>query len=187
MITIPEISSGLFGAWRLALGDKAGLSYFDATASGALRSFHAAFLALPLGILFLILDLTRQDLDAPGAMIALVFLLAFALDWAAFPLVVLKLAPMMGCDDHVLRYIPALNWARVLELAVLLPAAAVGAADAGGGGALLRLILMMVVLFYHWFVAKTALEVTAPQAAFLVGLNLVMGFIISLWALTMIQ
>ncbi len=31
-----------------------------------------------------------------------------------------------------------------------------------------------------------ALVVTGPQAAFLVGLNLVMGFIISLWALSLI-
>ena len=94
---------------------------------------------------------------------------------------------MMGCDDRVLRYIPALNWARVLELVVLLPAAVVGTAEAGGAGAMFRLILMVVVLVYHWFVAKAALEITGPQAAFLVGLNLVMGFIISLWALSLIQ
>ncbi len=187
MITVRELSSGLYGAWRLAHGDRAGLAYFDASANGAMRSFHAALVALPIAILFLGLDLTQQEFTTPGLRIALVFLLAFALDWAAFPLVVLGLAPMMNCDDHVLRYIPALNWARVLELVVLLPAAVVGVAEAGGMGALFRLILMMIVLVYHWFVAKAALEVTGPQAAFLVGLNLVMGFIISLWALSLIR
>ncbi|MCH8917751.1 MAG: hypothetical protein IIC52_06820 [Proteobacteria bacterium] len=119
--------------------------------------------------------------------IVLVFLLAFALDWAAFPLAVLALAPSMDFEDHVLRYIPALNWARVLELVVLLPAAAIGGAEPGGLGVLFRLALMIIVLVYHWFVAKSALEVTGPQAAFLVGLNLVMGFIISLWALSLIR
>jgi hypothetical protein len=178
---------GLYGAWRLAHGDKAGLAYFDASAKGAMRSFYAALVALPVATVFLTLDLTHQDIDTPAAKVALVFLLAFALDWAAFPLVVLKLAPMMGCDDRVLRYIPALNWARVLELVALLPAAAAGAAETGGLGALLRLILMMVVLVYHWFVAKAALEVTGAQATFLVGLNLIMGFVISLWALHLIQ
>ena len=187
MITVRELSSGLYGAWRLAHGDRAGLGYFDASVNGAMRSFHAALVALPVAALFLGLDLTQQEITTPGLRIALVFLLAFALDWAAFPLAVLALAPMMNCDDHVLRYIPALNWARVLELVVLLPAAVVGVTEAGGMGALLRFILMMIVLVYHWFVAKAALEVTGRQAAFLVGLNLVMGFIISLWALSLIR
>ena len=187
MITVREISAGLFGAWRLAHGDKAGLGYFDASANGAMRSFYAAMVALPVATLFLALDLTHQEIDAPATKIALVYLLAFALDWAAFPLAVLKLAPMMGCDDRVLRYIPALNWARVLELVALLPAAAAGAVDAGGAGVLLRLILMMVILVYHWFVAKAALEVTGPQAALLVGLNLMMGFVISIWASSLLQ
>jgi hypothetical protein len=187
LITVREVSSGLYGAWRLAQGDKGGLSYFDASAKGAMRSFHAALIALPLATLFLALDLSQQEIETPVALVVLVFLLAFALDWAAFPLVVLELAPMMGCDDRVLRYIPALNWARVLELAILLPAAAAGTAEAGGMGAMFRLILMVVVLVYHWFVAKAALEITGPQAAFLVGLNLVMGFIISVWALKLIH
>jgi hypothetical protein len=187
VITVQEISAGLYGAWRLAHGDKAGLAYFDASANGAKRSFYAALVALPIATVLLGLGLTHQDIDAPAARIVLVYLLAFALDWTAFPLAVLKLAPMMDCDDRILRYIPALNWARVLELVILLPAAAAGAAEMGGMGALFHLILMIVVLVYHWFVAKTALEVTGPQAAFLVGLNLVMGFIISLWALSVIR
>ncbi len=187
MITVHELSMGLTGAWRLARGDRAGLGYFDASANGAIRSFYAALVALPLATLFLGLDLANQDIDTPVAAIVLVFLLAFVLDWAAFPLAVLGLAPKMGFEDHVLRYIPALNWARVLELVVLLPAAALGAAEVGGMGAMFRLVLMMVVLVYHWFVAKAALEVTGPQAAFLVGLNLLMGFIISLWVLSLIR
>lgn len=187
MITVHELSMGLTGAWRLAHWDKAGLAYFDASAKGALRSFYAALVALPLATVFLGLDLVRQELDTPVVAIVLVFLLAFALDWAAFPLAVLALAPSMDFEEHVLRYIPALNWARVLELVVLLPAAAIGGAEPGGLGVLFRLVLMIIVLVYHWFVAKSALEVTGPQAAFLVGLNLVMGFIISLWALSLIR
>ena len=131
------------------------------------------------------LALGGQGLDAPVVAIGLVVLLAFALDWAAFPLAVLALAPSMDFEDHVLRYIPALNWARVLELVVLLPAAAIGGAEPGGLGVLFRLAQMISVLVYHWFVAKSALEVTGPQAALLVGPNLVLGFIISLLALSL--
>lgn len=187
MITVRELSAGLYGAWRLAQGDRGGLAYFDASPQGARRSFHAALVALPIATLFLVLDLVHQDIDAHLAKIAVVFLLAFALDWAAYPLAVLKLAPMMGCDDRVLLYIPALNWARVLELVALLPAALAGAVEITGIGALLRLILMMAVLVYQWFVAKTALEITGAQAAFLAGLNLMMGFIISIWALSLVR
>ncbi|MDX1486175.1 MAG: hypothetical protein R3229_17010 [Alphaproteobacteria bacterium] len=187
MITVREISTGIYGAWRLALGDKSGLTYFDATAEGALRSFHAALIALPIASVYLALDLGRQEITAPVAMVVVVFLLSFALDWAAFPLAVLRLAPMMGFDDRVLRYIPALNWARVLELVVLMPAAMVGMGDPLAMGALLRLILMVAVLVYHWFVAKTALEVTGGQAALLVAINLLLGFMIGLWGFSLVR
>lgn len=187
MITVRELSAGLYGAWRLAHGDRRGLAYFDGSPEGAKRSFHAALVALPIAALFLFLDLTHHDITTPAARTAVVFLLAFALDWTAYPLAVLKLAPTMGCDDRVLLYIAALNWARVLELVILLPSAVAGAAETGGFGSALRLVLMLAVLVYHWFVAKASLQVTGAQAAFLVGLNLVLGFIISVWALNLMR
>jgi len=187
VITVQEISAGLYGAWRLAQGDKSGRAYFNASAQGAKRSFYAALIALPITTVLLFLDFSHREIDAPAARVALVFLLAFALDWAAFPLVVLRLTPMMGCDTHILRYISALNWARILEPVILMPAAMASVLGAQGLGTLLSLILVITVLVYYWFVAKIALEVTGPQAAFLVGLNFVMGIIISILAVSIIQ
>ncbi|HSR55827.1 MAG TPA: hypothetical protein VLN73_06275 [Alphaproteobacteria bacterium] len=186
MITSGEISVGLYGAWRLAKGDKSGLAFFDATAEGALRSFHAALLALPIAALYLGLDLSQQPISAPLLKVLVVFLLAFALDWAAYPLVVMQMAPAMNCDDKVLLYIPALNWARVLELIVLMPAAFAGVIFPEGLAGLIRLVLMGAVMVYHWFVAKSALGVTGAQAAFLVLLNMVLGIVIGLWALALV-
>ncbi len=187
VITAGEISAGLYGAFRLAKGDRSGLAFFDATPEGALRSFHAALVALPVAALFLGLDLTHQTVAAPAIKVVVVFLLAFALDWGVYPLLVLKMAPTMGCEDKVMLYIPALNWARVLELVALLPGAIAGVILPEGAAGLIRLALMGLVLAYHWFVARAALGITGGQAAFLVGLNLVLGFLIGLWALALVS
>lgn len=188
MITAAEISAGLYGAWRLARGDEAGLDYFDATPQGALRSFHAALLALPIVVLFQTVELSQHELIAasPGK-IAIVTILTFALDWAAYPLIVLKMAPNMGFDDKVMRFIPALNWARVLSVGALVIATLIGMAVGGGVSILFSFILTALVLVYHWFVAKASLQITGGQAALLVAIDLVMTYIIGVWGLSLLR
>jgi len=188
VITAAEIVAGLYGAWRLARGDKGGLAYFDATPEGAWRSFQAAFIALPVVVLFQGTELMNHELiTASGPKIIIVTILTFVIDWATYPLLVLKMAPAMGFDDKVLRFLPALNWARVLSVAALVIAALIGMAVGGGVSVLVSLALTGLVLVYHWFVAKAALEITGSQAAFLVAIDLVLTYLIGIWGLNMLR
>jgi hypothetical protein len=188
VITAAEISAGLYGAWRLARGDKTGLDHFDATAEGAWRSFQAAFIALPVVVLFRGYELMGHELiTASGTKIIIVTVLSFAIDWTAYPFLVLKMAPAMGFDDKVLRFIPALNWARVLSLAALVVATLIGMAVGGGLSVLFSIALTGLVLVYHWFVAKSALEISGGQAAFLVAFDLVLTYLILIWGLNMLR
>lgn len=187
MITLGEITKGLYGACRLARGDRGGLAWFDASPEGALRSFYAALIAFPIASALLIFDLSRISVGASTLKIALVYVLAYALDWAAYPLVVHGLAPNMGYQAHFLRYIPALNWSRVLELAVLLPGGAIIASGVGGPLQILPLILFAAVVVYHWFVAKVALDISGGKAAGLVAVNFVIGITIGVWAQSLIR
>jgi hypothetical protein len=188
VITAAEISAGLYGAWRLARGDRAGIDYFDATPEGAWRSFQAAFIALPVVVLFRGVELMDHELiTASGPKIIIVTVLSFAIDWTAYPLLVLKMAPSMGFDDKVLRFIPALNWARVLSLAALVIATLIGMAVSGGVSVMFSLALTGLVLVYHWFVAKSALEIGGGQAAFLVAFNLVLTYLILISGLNMLR
>lgn len=186
MISPREATAGLYGAWRLAHGDREGLDFFDASPEGAIRSFAAAVIALPVAAMLLWLEMTHMPAAASGGRVLLVFLLAYGLEWAAVPLAVYHLAPMLGCEDRFLRFVSAFNWARVLEAVAFLPAGAIVAAELGGILAVIPLIVLGAVIFYHWFVAKAALEVTGGQAAFLVALYVVIGLVISFWARSLI-
>ena len=187
MISLRETTAGLYGAWRLAHRDKAGLDWFDASATGAVRSFYAALIAFPLATIMLALDLSRISVAASAPKIAIVYVLAYVLDWAAYPLAVHWLVPTLGCEAHFLRYIPALNWSRVLELVILLPGGVILASGVGGPVLILPAILFGAVVIYHWFVAKAGLDISGAKAAGLVAVNLVLGVIISVWAQSLIR
>ena len=46
-LTARETVYSIFGAYRLAMLDKSGLSYLDRSPEGAIRSFYAALIVLP--------------------------------------------------------------------------------------------------------------------------------------------
>ncbi len=187
MITLGETTKGMYGAWRLAQGDRGGLAWFDASPIGALRSFHAALIAFPLASILLMFDLSRIPVGAPTPTIAVVYVLAFVLDWAAYPVVVHWLAPNMGCQAHFLRYVPALNWSRVLQLVIMLPAGVILASGLSGPVLILPVILFGATVVYHWFVAKVALDISGGKAAGLVAVNFVIGITIGVWAQSLIR
>ena len=48
MITKQEVFKGLYGAWRLLLGDRGAVALFDDSIMGFWKSFFAAILILPI-------------------------------------------------------------------------------------------------------------------------------------------
>lgn len=179
MPTVHEIAYSLFGAYRLALADPSGLSYFDRSAAAAWRSFVAAAVVLPSYILLVLLRQGDGETSLP--LLMLVETLSYVVGWAAYALVLDELSRLLGCEARYPVFLSAYNWSSILQMLVYVPA--VSLAESGllpqGVGEVLAFAVTVAVLGYQWFVTQVALEVPALTATGLVMLDLLMSVFIS--------
>lgn len=186
MISALDAAKGLYGAWRLAHGDRTGLSYFDTSVDGFWRSFGAAIVALPayVGLVALSIAGHEGEVNYPG--VAMVEAVAYTIDWFAFPLAAIYVAQWMGKRHNYIRLVVALNWARVLEATAMLPAMLVATFAPTGALALIPVAMFIAILTYHWWVIRVSLDVGGAEAALVTLVNLTIGVIIALWARTLL-
>ena len=188
MITARDAVMGIYGAWRLLLFDRSGLQYIDSTIDGFWKSFYAAVVALPgvyiLRLLFL--DTNPEVLAETGtARIVLVFAIDYAYQWILFPLVMFSIAEAIGCSRHYVTFIVARNWSQILQIAIVLPAAALfaaGSSDEPGIGPLVLLAAYAVTWVYAWFIARTALDLSRQAATVIVLVELAISVSISIFS-----
>lgn len=176
-----EVSSALFGAWRLAHLDKSGLTWFGSSVEDFWKSFFAAVIVAPGHILVLLLRLTQLEIAADLLSIVLIQTLAYAIIWLAFPLAMHHVSEAMGREHRYQLFIVAFNWIKVIQMLVLLPVAALvetGWLPLGLGG-LLNATVAVAILFYTWFTTRLALETTGPAAAGIVFLDILLVFLIT--------
>ena len=177
MITAREVSYGLFGAWRLAHLDPRGMQYFDTSIEGFWRSFWAAALMAPLYALLVVLQLWQRGAEWDPLRVVLIEVIGYAIAWTAYPLAAWYMLSALGKQQRYVGYIVAYNWSNLIQMMVMLPVAALDAAD-GLPTPLSGIIFMAAlaaVLFYQYFIARTALEVDMPIAAGLVFIDLMLG------------
>lgn len=181
MVTAREIAYGTYGAWRLALFDRHGLSYFDNTIEAFWRSFQAAVIAAPGYALFVLIQLAGYETSSGPFRIFLVETIAYVIRWVAFPLVVWYVAQFLGRSDRYFRYMAAYNWAQLLLVALFLVITAV----AKGGlfpspvGEALSLFAMIASLAYQWFITRAGLDIKGGAAAAIVMLDFVISLILN--------
>ena len=178
MPDVAFFTRSLTGAWRLARFDAGGMAAFDVSFEGFWRSFWAAGLVLPLYIFFLAINFE----GTPVGMTTFVAVkgVGYALGWIAFPVAMIGLAILLRLTPNYVRFIVALNWAAVLQSVLFVPVniiAALGGLDSDLG-ALLYLATLGAVLFYEWFVTRSALETSAPIAAGLVAVDVLLEVMI---------
>jgi len=185
---LSEILRALYGAYRLARFDAAGLTFLDATPGGFWKSFFAAVLVAPLYAVLLAVRLRADLPDVTVARFLAIESIAYVIGWVLFPLVMAAVARLIDRERHYIRYIVAYNWASVWQNAIYLPVAilAVAGTLTGGAGGLLALGALVVVLVYAWFVARTALDIPGPLAVPLVALDVVLGVMLNGFAESMI-
>lgn len=179
MLTWPEITRSVFGAWRLARFDPGGMNYFDLSIRGFWRSFGAAVVVLPVYIYFVAVNF--HGTDASTAWFVIVKALAYGAAWATFPILMVGLVRILNLTGNYVPFIIASNWASVLQVLLFIPVntfAAFGGLESSGG-ALLYLLTMTIVLFYQWFVTRTALQTTRAIAGGLVAVDLVLGLFVA--------
>jgi len=179
-LTARDVATSVFGAYRLARFDPNGMGYIDRTPEGALKSFYAAVIVLPAYALLLAIRLADQGVEAPLFQVVLVELIAYVVNWTAFPLALHRVAALLDRSGRWTGAVAANNWGAVVQMAAYLPAVVLSKIgllpDGLGSGLVFGVMLAMLV--YQWFVLRTALDVSGPAAAGLVMLDLFLSALI---------
>jgi len=166
LLTLGEIGPALFGAWRMAHFDAAGMRYFDRSLTGFWRSFWVAALAAPFWAIITASELAQMHLAGDWFRLIAAEAIRYVISWAAFPLAAFYIVRIIGQERNYLGLIVALNWASLLQLSFLLPIVLL--INSGilppSIGSLAGLAAEIAVLVYEWFVIRTALSATGLAA-----------------------
>jgi hypothetical protein len=181
MLRLTEIGPAFYGAWRLARFDVNGMRYFDSSIEGFWRSFQVAVLVAPLMVALVALDLSGMRVEAGWFRIVAGETIAYVISWVAFPLAAFYIVRLVDREDRYLGFIVAYNWSTLIQIAVLLPAAALshrGVLPAGLGG-VIALGSQIALLVYEWFIVRTALNLASIAAAGIVLIDVIISVLIN--------
>ena len=179
MIAAGDIIGGVYGAWRLARRDPAGMIWFDSSPSGVWHSFWGPVLVLPG---FLVLQALDGAFDQDIALPLVVQLIAYVMGCVAFPLALANISDGLNRAHRYPRFIVAYNWSAVIQMALLLPTALLAHLFPGDATTLVHIGATIVLLVYQAYVAHVALEVPPATAGMLVLLDLMIGALIQMSA-----
>ena len=179
-LTRQDFAAAMTGVRGLLRLDARALSLFDGSHDGFWKSFWAAAILAPL----VALGVARAVVEHPPESLPryLAFqVIAYALDWLAYPFAMVWIADHLGRRDRYYGYIAAYNWFQIAETVastalVLLGMTGVVPEDVE---TFLFLILQGLFLGYDWFIARNALAIEGGTAAMLVAIDLLLGLIIS--------
>jgi hypothetical protein len=177
-----EVRQALLGALRLARGDRGGLSCFDRSLDGFWRSFRAAVITYPLYLVLLTMRITVPEWERSGGLwIVIVETIAYVIAWTAFPLVMMTVTRWLDRAHRFFDFMVPYNWSQVLQSAlfVLVGFQAESAVLGAPAAHAIEGAAAIAVMIYEWFIARVALATTAPAAAFVVLVDLILGVIIS--------
>lgn len=181
-----EIARSIYGAWLLARMDRSGMAHFNISFEGFWRSFFAAVIVAP-GYAILVADkLAAREETFDLGWVFLVQTVAYAIGWAAFPLVAIGITALLNLSQNYVPMIIAANWAAVVQVAVFLGALLLTFVLPGVLAGLLLTAATIAILFYQWFVLRTALDTTGGIALALVLVDLLLNAAINLSAEGMI-
>ncbi|HXO92165.1 MAG TPA: hypothetical protein VN849_15370 [Stellaceae bacterium] len=172
----------LSGALRLARGDRGGLACFDRSLDGFWRSFRAAAITYPLYLVWLagIAEWQRSG----GWRIVLVETIGYVIAWVAFPLIMLTVTRWIGRAHLFFDFMVPYNWCQIPQSAlfVLVGIGSKSTILGARAGESLYILAWIATLVYEWYIARVALDTTAPAAGFIVLVDLILVTVISLAA-----
>lgn len=162
MPLIQEITSSIYGAWRLVLHDADGMRWLNLTVEGFWRSFLPAVIILPFAVL---LAQVPPIEGQPVLEVSLpMFLGLHVVEWIGRALILLALCAVLGLTHRFVALIIAWNWADLLifgfyAVALILRFVAEPISN-------LAMVVVVVATFaINYFIARTTLDV-APLPAF---------------------
>ncbi|UCH75822.1 MAG: hypothetical protein JSU82_08355 [Rhodospirillales bacterium] len=180
-ITLDELTTGVFVAWRLFLGDAQAVALLDDSRAGARKSFWCAALILPPTVAIWALQHATAS-AAPGnfgvlvekaglARTLTVLAVFYVIGWTAWPVLMHWLAGFLGAGRHYFRYLAAYNWSATVVVILTLLYAVIDCSGVAPKRAmsLISLAVLTVMWIYHWFILRRALDVNGGLAAVLVA------------------
>jgi hypothetical protein len=178
VVSLREVSNGMYGAWRLARLDAGAMAWFDRSAGGVSRSFWAMALAYPGFLVLLALRPTLtpdQAWGMPGLRLILVESIGYVIAWIAFLLVVIEFCRWIRRERECLDFIIAYNWSQVLQTGLWLGVALLASPLAPVPAAVVHLVAWAALIGYEWFIARIALGGGPLVATAVVLLDLVLA------------
>ena len=179
-LTAREAVYSIFGAYRLAMLDKTGLSYLDRSPEGAIRSFYAALIVLPAYAVLVVLRLWDVLPEVSLLRFITVEGLAYVYKLVAFPLAMFHISGLLYRSARYFDFLSAYNWSSVIQIGLYRGRRHV---DSGlvpeGLGEGLVLLVTMLVLMYQWFIARTTLDINGGAAAGVVLLDMILAVFIT--------
>jgi hypothetical protein len=188
-LSVTDIASALYGLFRLFRLDRDGFDYFETTPAGLLKSFWVAAALLPIYVLYLALDLALLDVASVVNPVryVLVELTAYVVDWVAFPLLMLTLAPVMGLDHRLFRFLVPLNWIQLpLGVLMIVPGLLARLADLPDQAiSFMGLTIISAALIITAALARHGLDLPWWSAAGMTVLNFILSLFITSIAYSM--
>ena len=176
-----EVQLAFAGTFRLARGDRRGLSYFDRSLDGFWRSFRAAAICYPLYLVLLTMRTTVADWQsAGGGLIVLVQTIAYVISWVAFPLAILTLVRRLDREEHFFDFMVPYNWFQLPQslLFVLIGLESETGVLGSATAQAIEAVAVIAVLAYEWFLARVALDTPGPAAALVVAIDVIIGVVV---------
>lgn len=146
------------------------------TPEGALRSFWAAALCLPV---FLLVRLLLEPLmtTTPRGMVAEGT--GYVVAWAGYALASRPLAARLGRSAEWPRFLAAWNWATAFQYLLVLASSLLALALPEPAQDVVSLVTIFYTVWLEWFVARVALRLPGGAAALLVLLDLVLSLFLT--------
>lgn len=179
MSALAAVVRPLGGVVRLLSGDRSGLALVGADSrAGWIASFVVPGLLILPAYLYLSFPSLGDD-DDFGAVL-LVEAIGYVVGLVAFPVAAHLLCAQWNKTEEWFDFVPAYNWAGVLQMAIYTPAAALGQSDALAPGALLMLgaLAMAAAVAVQYRIGRTVLGIDALQAFGLVALEFSLGIVL---------
>ncbi len=184
-----EITRSLYGTWRLARLDRAGMGWFEVSLQGFWRSFFAFAIVAPGYAVLKLVEHTAVPVPADVSRIVAVDAIAYVLQFVGFPLAMVYLCRVIDRRDRYVGLVVALNWLVVLQMAVIVPTTLLAASQTAPTpiAEILVFVSVVAVLGYQWFIVRTALEVSAWIAVGVVVLDIFIGRVVGQVAFNLLQ
>ncbi|HUZ72397.1 MAG TPA: hypothetical protein VMU87_05380 [Stellaceae bacterium] len=177
MVTLREVTFGLYGAWRLARLDRTAMTWFDRSVMGAWHSFWSAAICFPGFVILQLIQLSGAQIGAGDLIRFLVVAsISYVIGWTAYPLTALPFCRRFATEERALGFIIAYNWSQALQTALVLAVTVIGALHLFPDYvvAYAETVSYIAILVYEWFIARIALEASGLAATALVLLDVVL-------------